>query len=144
MLNEYEVKKYETIERLEKGELTRKEAAYELNLSLKQIDRLRIIYHMDGKDGFIHKGRGKIPHNKKIHLIIVKLKQLYLDEYYDYNFEAFYDELMENKKYKGQYDISYSALYKEFLSDDIISPIAHKGTLKLYNEKMNNAINSNE
>lgn len=144
MLNEYEVKKYETIERLEKGELTRKEAAYELNLSLKQIDRLRIIYHMDGKDGFIHKGRGKIPHNKKIYLIIEKLKQLYLDEYYDYNFEAFYDELMENKKYKGQYDISYSALYKEFLSDDIISPIAHKGTIKLYNEKMNNAINSNE
>ena len=144
MLNEYEIKKYDTIEKLEKGELTRKEAAYELNLSLKQIDRLRIIYNTDGKDGFIHKSRGKIPHNKKIYLIIGELKQLYLDEYYDYNFEAFYDELMENKKYKGKYDISYSALYKEFLSDDIISPIAHKGTIKLYNEKMNNAINSNE
>ena len=144
MLNEYEIKKYDIIEKLEKGELKRKEAAYELNLSLKQIDRLRIIYHTDGKDGFIHKGRGKVPHNKKIYLIIEELKQLYLDEYYDYNFEAFYDELMENKKYKGKYDISYSALYKEFLSDDIISPIAHKGTIKLYNEKMNNAINSNE
>ncbi len=144
MLNEYEAKKYDTIEKLEKGELTRKEAAYELNLSLKQVDRLRIIYHTDGKDGFIHKGRGKIPHNKKIYLIIGELKQLYFEEYYDYNFEAFYDELMENKKYKGKYDISYSALYKEFLSDDIISPIAHKGTIKLYNEKMSNAINSNK
>ena len=144
MLNEYEIKKYDTIEKLEKGELTRKEAAYELNLSLRQIDRLRFIYHIAGKDGFVHKGRGKIPHNKKIYLIIEELKQLYLDEYYDYNFEAFHDELMENKKYKDKYDVSYSALYKEFLSDDIISPIAHKGTIKLYNEKMNNAINSNE
>ena len=144
MLNEYEVKKYNTIEKLVKGKLTRKEAAYELNLSLKQIDRLRVIYHTNGKDGFIHKGRGKIPHNKKIYLIIEELKQLYLEEYYDYNFEAFYDELMENKKYKDKYNISYSALYKGFLSDDIISPIAHKGTIKLYNEKMNNAISSNE
>ena len=41
-------------------------------------------------------------------------------------------------------DISYSSLYKVFLSDDIISPIAHKGTIKLYNEKMNNAINNND
>lgn len=144
MLNEYEIKKYNVIEKTEKGELTRKEASYELNLSLKQIDRLRIVYRTEGKNGFIHKNRGKIPYNKKTYLIIEELRQLYLDEYYDYNFEAFYDELIENKKYKGKYDISYSTLYKEFLSDDIISPIAHKGTIKLYSEKMNKAINNNE
>lgn len=31
-------------------------------------------------------------------------------------------------------------MYNTFLNDDIISPQAHKGTIKLYNEKMNNAI----
>lgn len=67
----------------------KKEAACELNLSLKQIDRLKNIYFTTGKDGFIHKGRGKIPYNKKIYLIIDELKKLYLEEYYDYNFEAF-------------------------------------------------------
>ena len=144
MLNEYEQKKYDIIEKLEKGKLTRKEAAYELDLSTKQIDRLRKIYHNFGEKGFIHKSRGKVPHNKKIYLIIDELKQLYLDEYYDYNIEAFYEELLENEKYKGKYAISYSSLYKEFLSDDIISPIAHKGTVKLYNEKMDNAINNKE
>ena len=51
---------------------------------------------------------------------------------------VFYDELTENKKYKGKYDISYSSLYNAFLNDDIISPIAHKGTIKLYNKRMNN------
>lgn len=35
-------------------------------------------------------------------------------------------------------------MYRSFLNDDIISPIAHKGTIKLYNERMNNAINNKE
>lgn len=68
-------------------------------------------------------------------------ENLYLDEYYYYNFEAFYDELLENKRYKGKYDISYSSLHMYFLNDDIISTVAHKETIKLYNEKLNNAFN---
>ncbi len=97
-MNECEEKKYNTIVKLEKGELTRKEAAFELCISLRQVDRLRIIYKSKGKDGFIHGNRGNVPHNKKDSSIIEELEQLYLDEYYDYNFEAFYDELTENKK----------------------------------------------
>ena len=140
-MNEHEEKKFNTIEKIEKGELSRKEAAYELNLSLKQIDRLRKIYNNEGKDGFIHKNRGKESEKKIAENIIEELKQLYLNEYYDYNFVAFYDELTENEKYKGKYEISYSTLYNIFLDDDIISPMAHKGTIKLYNERMNNSIN---
>jgi len=141
-MNEYEKKKFITIEKMEKGELTRKEASYELNLSLKQIDRLRIAYRNEGEKGFIHKNRGKESKKKINRKTIEEIEQLYLDEYYDYNFVAFYDELNENKKYKGKYDISYSTLYNAFLNDDIISPIAHKGTVKLYNERMDNAINN--
>ena len=143
-MNEYEEKKYSVIEKLEKGEMTRKEASFELDVSLRQIDRLRILYHKEGKNGFIHKNRGKLPKNRFDNQILEELKQLYLGEYYDYNIEAFYDELIENKKYKDKYDISYSTLYRSFLNDDIISPIAHKETIKLYNEKMNNAINNKE
>jgi len=88
---------------------------------------------------FIHGNRGKESINKIDEELYNELKQLYLDEYYDYNFFAFYEELNEKEKYKGKYDISYSSLYRAFLSDDIISPIAHKETIKLYNERMNNA-----
>lgn len=35
-------------------------------------------------------------------------------------------------------------MYNVFLNDDIISPIAHKETIKLYNERMNKAINNKE
>ena len=41
MLNDKENKKYETIEKVINGFMTRKEASIELKLSLKQIDRLK-------------------------------------------------------------------------------------------------------
>lgn len=98
MLSEYEQKKFYIIEKLVNGELTRKEAAYELNLSLKQIDRLKKLYYSEGERGFAHKSRGKKNTNKIDKDIIGELENLYLIEYYDYNFQAFYDALLENKK----------------------------------------------
>ena len=52
MLNEKEENKYNVIKRLEDGLITRKEASFELSLSLKQIDRLRILYKTEGKKWF--------------------------------------------------------------------------------------------
>ena len=143
-LNDKERYTFEIIGKVVDGKRTIKEAMFELNRSRQQIYRLTNTYHKEGEKGFIHKNRGNIPHNKKESGIIEELKQLYLDEYYDYNFMAFYDELTENEKYKNKYDISYSSLYNVFLSDDIISPLAHEGTIKLYNEMMNKAITDKE
>ena len=143
-LNNKERYTFEIIGKVVDGKRTIKEAMFELNRSRQQIYRLTNTYHKEGEKGFIHKNRGNIPHNKKESGIIEELKQLYLDEYYDYNFMAFYDELTENEKYKNKYDISYSSLYNVFLSDDIISPLAHEGTIKLYNEMMNKAITDKE
>lgn len=143
-LDDKEKKTYEVIEKVVNGKLTRKEAMFELNKSRQQIYNLIKVYNTQGKEGFIHKNKGRIPSNKIDKQIIEEIETLYLNEYYDYNFEAFYDELNENKKYKGKYVISYSSLHMHFLNDDIISPIAHKETIKLYNERMNNAMNNKE
>ena len=136
-LNDKEQHSFEVIDQVVNGEMTRKEAQFELNKSRQQIYRLILIYLNEGKEGFIHKNRGKVSKNKIDKNIIEELEQLYLNEYYDYNFEHFFEEI------KDRYNISYPSLYRRFLSDDIISPIAHKETIKLYNERMNNAINSN-
>ena len=143
-LTSKELYTFEVIEKVVKNEMTRKEAMYELKKSRQQIYRLIKIYNDFGKEGFIHKNRGNIPINKIKQNIIEELENLYLTEYYDYNFEAFYDELNENEKYKGKYDISYSTLYNRFLENDIISPIAHKETIRLYNEKMNKSIDEKQ
>ena len=64
MLNDQEKNKFTIIKKLENGEITRKEAADELKISLRQVDRLRINYRNYGEKGFIHKNKGKIPVNK--------------------------------------------------------------------------------
>ena len=128
-LTEKENKTYETIDKVIKGTISRKEAMCELHRSRQQIYRLIKIYKQCGKDGFIHKGRGKISPNKKDARMIEELEQLYLTEYYDYNFEAFFEEI----KYKR--NIAYDTMLKHFTADDIISPLAHKKTIKVYNEK---------
>ena len=138
MLNDKENKKYETIEKVINGFMTRKEASIELKLSLKQIDRLKNIYYSKGKDGFIHGNRGKLNPNKKNENLIKTLEELYLEKHFDFNFEHFYEEHVF-----GKYDISYDAMLKAFTKDDIISPLAHKSTVKLYKDKMNEVIKKN-
>lgn len=139
MLNEDEKKKYEAIKKLENGELTRKDAADELNITLRQVDRLRIIFRNCGKQGFIHKNRGKQNQNKKNEKLIKMLEDLYLEKHFDFNFEHFYEDHVH-----GKFDISYDVMLKRFTEDDIISPLAHKKTIRLYKERMNEIIKNDD
>ena len=134
MLNDNERKKYETIDKVIKGKMTRKEASVELDLTLKQIDRLKKIYITDGEKGFIHGNRGKSNTNKKDDTLINELEELYLKDFYDFNFEQFYEKIF------GKYDISYDAMLKRFTKDGILSPLAHNKTLKEYKEAMKEVI----
>lgn len=138
MLNEYEQLKIDTIKKIISKEIKVKEAIEILDLSERQIYRLKNIFLEKDKEGFIHKNRGKSNPNKKDRKIIEELEALYLDEYEDYNFEHFYEDVVV-----GKYDISYDSMLKYFTKDDIISPLAHKKTVKEYNEKMKNAIKDN-
>lgn len=139
MLNDKERRKYETIEKVVNGEMARKEASVELDLSLRQIDKLKRKYIIDGENGFIHGNRSKINLNKKDNDLIIELEELYLKDFYDFNFEQFYE-----KRIFGNYDISYDTMLKRFTSDGILSPLAHKKTLKDYKEAMKEIINNKD
>lgn len=138
MLNDKENEKYNIIEQVVNGTLTRKEAMYKLKKSRQQIYRLINLYHSQGQEGFIHGNRGKNNSNKISDKLIKQLEDLYLKDCYDYNFEQFYEE-----EIFGKYDISYDVMLKRFTNDDIISPLAHKKTVKNYNEKMKTIISQN-
>lgn len=133
-LNEKEKLTVKIIEQVINGAITRKEAMVELNKSRQQIYRLINLYHSEGANGFIHKNRGKSNITKKDRKIIEELENLYLIEYFDYNITAFYEEI------KDKYNISYDVILKEFKKDDIISPLAHKETIKEYDNNMKNSI----
>ena len=137
-LNDKERKKLEVIRKVISKEMTIKEATCELGLSRQQIHRLINVYKKEGDSGFAHKNRGKTPSNKIDCKIIEEIQQLYLDDFYDHNYEHFLEEI------KDRYSISYPSLYRCLSSDDIISPLAHKETIKLYNERMEKAINGEE
>ena len=139
MLNEFEKNKFNTISKVVSKEITVKEAMIELDLTERQICRLKKIYNEQGEKGFIHKNRGKENSSKKAEALITEIENLYLKEYYDYNFEAFYEDAVYDK-----YDISYDVMLKRFTEDDIISPLAHKKTIKAYNEKMKTVIASTD
>lgn len=139
MLNEYEQNKYDTISKFVSKEITIKEAIELLGLKECQIYRLKKIYLTKGKAGFIHGNRGKENPNKKDDDLIKELEDLYLKECYDFNFEHFYE-----KKIYGKYDISYNVMLKRFTKDDIISPLAHRKTVKAYKDKMKEVINEED
>ena len=135
MLNEYEKKKYDTILKLVSKEITVKKAIELLDLKEAQIYRLKKIYIEQGEQGFIHGNRGRENPNKKDANLIKTLEELYLTTYYDFNFIHFYEDYVF-----GKYDISYDAMLKKFTEDDIISPLAHKKTVKAYKDKMKEVV----
>ena len=53
MLNEYEQNKYDVISKIVTKEITLKESMEKLNLTERQIYRLKKLYIEQGKDGFI-------------------------------------------------------------------------------------------
>lgn len=132
-MDEKEKHKYQIIEKLVNGDISIKDAMLELNQSRRNINRLKNKFIAEGENGFIHKNKGKSNKNKKDKLMIETLENLYLSEYYDYNFTAFYEEI------SNSYNISYDVMLKTFKNDDIISPISHKNTTKSYNERLKNA-----
>ncbi len=56
-----EQRKYEEIKNLVNYGENKKRVALELGISVRQVNRLIIIYKEKGKSGFIHSNRGKCP-----------------------------------------------------------------------------------
>ena len=136
MLNEIENNKYIAISKLASKKITVKEAANILGLTDRQIYRLKKVYLEKGINGFIHGNHGKENKSKKDENLIKELEDLYLKKHFDFNFEHFYEDFVF-----GKYDISYDTMLKKFTRDDILSPLAHKKTVKLYKNKMNELVN---
>ena len=130
MLNEYEKNKFDTISKVVSKEITVKEAMTKLELTERQIYRLKKLYIEQGENGFIHGNRGKANPNKKDDNLIKELEELYLEKHFDFNFEHFYEDYVI-----GKYNISYDVILKRFTEDDIISPLAHKKLLSYIKKK---------
>lgn len=133
-LTEKEKIKYEAIKSIIEGDATKKEIELSLGLSRRQIDRLIIKFKNEGIEGFSHKNKGNKFNKKYSSEIEDEIINLYLEEYYDYNFTHFYEEL------KDKYNISFSSLVTILNKADIISPEAQHKTNKIYIAEMKKSI----
>lgn len=116
-------------------EITQREASIKLGISDRQVRRLVAKFKTIGEEAFIHQNNGKPSHNKKIPTELVdEIVEKYLSDYYYFGFSHFYEE------HGYKYAISMQSMINIFNSHDIISPYAQHKTVKLYNEKMKNAI----
>lgn len=117
-LTKKEKKKYDVIKDIIEGKITKKEAEFSLGLTRRQINRLILKLNKEGISAFSHKNKGNL-YNKKLSIDIEnEIIDLYITDYYDYNFLHFYEEI--NSKYK----LSFSSLVAILKKADIISPEA--------------------
>lgn len=137
-LNEKEIAKLNEIKRVIAGECTKKEASENLGITVRQIDRLIQKFKTEGEEGFAHKGRNKESKKKIPSSIKKEIGDLYLDEYFDYNFTHFYEQI------EKKYNISQRTVSSILAERDIISPEAQHKTMSVYRANMKKAIRKKE
>ena len=137
-LTEKETLKLNEIKKVIIGETTKKEASDNLGITIRQVDRLILKYKNEGENGFIHKNRGKESKKKISENIKDEIINIYITEYFDYNFTHFYEEI------RDKYPLSQRAVSTILKEADIVSPQAQHKTITLYNANMKKAIRKKE
>jgi len=126
-----EQQKYETIKELVDHNGNKIRASKKLNLSVRQINRLIIIYKEKGKSGFVHGNRGHIPTKALDKSISDDIILLYKTKYQDFNFNHFKEYLDEEENIHVSYKFIYNLLKKE----GILSPKARKKTKRNFKKQ---------
>lgn len=138
--------KYKTIKEVVDHKLSKERASLILGISIRQVNRLVIIYKEKGKSGFVHGNRSKKPANTLDKSISNDIILLYKTKYQNWNFYHFKEFLEEFENIK----VSYDFIYKTLTNEGIISPKARKKTKRhfkkqqLLNEKKINIDMSEE
>ena len=130
--------KLNVVQKIIAGECTKKEASEMLGITSRQINRLLIKFKEEGEKAFVHKNRGRISNKRIPENIKSEIVNLYITEYFDYNFTHFYEEIWE------KYKLSYKTIDNILTEADIISPEAQHKTIKSYNANMRKAIKKEE
>ena len=128
-MNEQE--KYETIKYVVEHNGSKKRACIKLGISIRQVNRLIIIYKEKGKAGFVHGNRTRKPINAFDNSISEDIILLYNNKYQDFNFRHFNEYLDEEENIKVSYDFVYKTLTKA----GILSPKARRKTKREFKKK---------
>ena len=116
--------KYDVIKKLVDSNGNKKNAAIKLNCSLRTVNRLIVKYKEEGKQGFVHKNRGRKPASAFSDDIKAKVIDLYNTKYFDANLLHFSQLLA---KHEG-IQVSDTTINHWLRESDILSPKARRKT----------------
>ena len=88
-----EQEKFDVIKELVEHNGNKNRASKKLGISIRQINRLIIIYKEKGKSGFVHGNRSRKPASTLDKSISENIILLYKNKYYDFNFNHFKEYL---------------------------------------------------
>ena len=109
-MNYKEKLKYKTIIKIINGKLDKKKASIIIGCSERRINQLINIYKKEGKNGFIHKSKNKVPINKLDINFRDKIINLYNNKYFDFNFTHFREKLRDEEEIILPYGTLYNIL----------------------------------
>ena len=116
--------KYEVIKELVDHNGNKHRAALKLNLSIRQINRLIVVYKSKGKAGFMHANRNRQPSNSLSPELVNRIITLYRNDYQGFNFKHFTEKLNEIE----DIHISYKTVYNILTKNGIYPPKEHRAT----------------
>lgn len=118
-MSQEQIKRYVVIQKSLEGLISVKEAAAALNLSTRQVIRLREGVSNNGAQALIHKNQGRPPAHKTTEELRKTIAQLKLsDKYKDANFKHFQELLERNEAIT----VSYSLIHRVLTEVNIQSP----------------------
>ncbi|WP_044600247.1 ISNCY family transposase, partial [Candidatus Stoquefichus massiliensis] len=118
--------KYDIIKNLVDNNGNKKRAANKLNCSIRTINRLITKYENQGKTGFIHGNRGRIPATSFPDETKSKIIELYMNDYGDANLRHFSEIVLQDLGIS----VSDTTLNIWLRNEGILSPKARKKTKK--------------
>lgn len=125
-MNEQE--KFELIKELVYHGGNKKRVALRLGITIRQVNRLIIVYKKQGKEGFIHGNRDIKPANSFSKDLAYDIILLYTGKYQGFNFTHFHEFLVE---YEG-INVSRKTVYNILTENNILSPKANRKTRRAY------------
>ena len=116
--------KYEVIKKLVDTDGNKKNAAIKLGCTQRTVNRLVQLYKIEGKEGFIHKNRGKVPSTTIPFAMKERITSNYVDNYLDTNFRHYSEIVLEEFGVKVS-DTTLNQWMRELM---VLSPKARRKT----------------
>lgn len=132
LMSQKELQRYHVISKAVEGRMTVLEVAESLNLSTRQVFRLKAKVMASGPEGVIHGNRGRQPVTTKPEGLKKKIRDLYRKVYKGFNITHFTEKLNEIE----EIDISRETVRKHLREHNLIGEMRHAPKHRSRRERM--------